>query len=41
VEASLFLEPPDPRLEFSFLTVLSWWILDHIRKVFNELSMRL
>jgi hypothetical protein len=42
VEAGLVLEPLLPRLKFSqFLIVLSWWILDHARKEFNKMYIRL
>jgi hypothetical protein len=41
VKVGLVLELLDLWLEVLFLTVLSWWILDHVRKVFDELSMRM
>jgi hypothetical protein len=41
VKVGLVLELLDLWLEVLFLTVLSWWILDHARKVFDELSMRM
>jgi hypothetical protein len=42
VEAGLVLELPVLRLEFSqFLIVFPWWILDHTKKVFDEMRVRL
>lgn len=42
MEAGLVFEPLLSRFEFSqFFTVLPWWILDHARKEFNKMYIRL
>jgi hypothetical protein len=39
VEADLGLEPSNQRLSFPALTVLPWWLFDHVCEVFDEMSV--
>jgi hypothetical protein len=39
--SDLVLELPNLKLEFSLLfTILSWWFLEYVHKVFDKISVR-